>query len=147
MLDHAEGVASLPTGLAAHFIHERPHEKDAPAADADFAGIQMRHRGQVEGGSLIEEMDFQALGLKETLHLELSVRAVQMGMANDIVDGLVGGQHHGGGGFLIQAANLANRFNEGPGQGHLMQVAGDNQGPGRSRGGHTVSPVSLRCGT
>ncbi len=34
VLDHGQSVAALAAGPAAQFVHEGPHEEDAPAADA-----------------------------------------------------------------------------------------------------------------
>src|SRR5947208_183819 len=41
-LDHAQGIAAFTARLAAEFIHQRSHEENATAADAQFGRVEVR---------------------------------------------------------------------------------------------------------
>jgi hypothetical protein len=117
--DHAEGIAALATRLAAQFVHQLSHEEHAASADAHLGRIEVRHGRQIEGGALVEQVDFKTLGAKETLNLKLRLGPILMSVTDDVGDSLVSRQDDGIGGRGIEPANLANRFKKGSGEDHL----------------------------
>ncbi len=70
-----------------------------------------------------------------------------MRVTDDVIDGLVRGQDDGVGGGAVQAADLADRFEKGPGQDKLAQIAGKGKSPGRGLGGHWLASGRRRGGS
>src|SRR6266545_7349992 len=60
--DHAQGVAAFAAALAGQFVHERPHQEDAPSAHADLGRIEVGHGGDVEGVALVKEGQLKSVG-------------------------------------------------------------------------------------
>ena len=82
-----------------------------------------------------------AVGAEEALDLDDGVGPVGVGVADGVVDALVGGQDEGVGGGLVEAGRVTHGLNEGPGQGQQAEVAGHGQRPGRAVGGHPFAPA------
>ena len=62
----------------------------------------------------VQQADLQAVGAEETLDLQLGFRPVVVGVTDDVVDRLVGRQHHRVSRGPVQSADLADRFEERP---------------------------------
>jgi len=139
-LDHSQGVAALAARLATQFVHERAHQKDAPASDAQFAGIQMGHRADIERFSLVKQLDLKALRYGLAFNLEPRADFAPVGVANDVVDRLVRRQDDGFRGLPIKSRKMTERFNKMAGKGDEAKITGNSQAPGREIRGHSFSP-------
>jgi hypothetical protein len=139
-LDHSQGIAPLAARLATQLVHERAHQKDAPAADPQFAGIQMGHRADIERFSLVKQLDLEALRYGLTFNLEPRADLSMMGVANDVVDRLMRRQDHGLCGLTVKSRKMTERFNKIAGKGDKAKVTGNSQAPGRVIRGHSFSP-------
>src|SRR5260370_13324083 len=139
-LDHSQGIAPLAARLATQFVHESAHQKDAPAADAQFAGIQMGHRADIERFSLVKQLDLQALRYGLTFNLEPRADFAPVGVANDVVDRLVRRQDDRFSGLTIKSRKMTKRFNKMAGKGDKAKVTGNIQAPWRGSRGHSFHP-------
>jgi hypothetical protein len=117
--------------LAAQLVHKGAHQKDAATSDAFFGGIEVGHRGQVKRGALVDEQDFNSVCPEEALDLQRRIGLAAVGVPDDIVGGLVGGEDNGVRGFFVKTRHLADRLDERPSQGQQPQVARKGQGPRR----------------
>src|SRR5262245_27477320 len=72
-LDHAQGVAALAARVAGQFVHERPHQEDAAAADTQLGRVEMGHGIQVERLALVEDTDLDAVGAERALDFEFGL--------------------------------------------------------------------------
>src|SRR5438034_1352860 len=99
----------------------------------------MRDRADVERLALVEEEDFDGVVLDVTLNLKGSAGVVLVGMAHDVVGGLIAGEDDGVGSRLVQAGYVADGSDEGPNQAEKAQIAGNGERPGHSVQGHAAA--------
>src|SRR5262249_4120444 len=107
-LDHAQHVAARAVRLAGQLVHQFAHQEHAAAADADLAGVKVRHLVDVEGLALVEQVDLEGVAVGVALDLNLGVGAVAVGVADDVAEGLAGRQDNGVSGALVEVAGLTD---------------------------------------
>src|SRR4051794_9176117 len=88
-LEHAQHVAALGARRHVQLVHEPPHEEDAPAAGAQLAGVEPRDGVEVERRPLVRKAELEGSWGDAALDDEELAGVVAVGVADDVVRGLV----------------------------------------------------------